>query len=405
MSTRSLLYHGFGLGTMDTLKTTYAEGTVTFHIRRPLDRQCCPCCHSPNFIRRGTKWRRLRHVPIGEKPVWLRVQLQRLKCRDCGELRFERLPFMDDAKRHTRAFARYVISLSEKMTVKDVAELLNVSWGLVRNIQERYLRQQVKKRKLGKLRYLAIDELAIGKGQTYVSVVLDLETGAVVYVGDGKSADSVRPFLRRLRRAGTQIEAVAADMANSYHLAVRESFPKAALVLDRFHVVKLMNDKLTDLRRDLQRETTHVLKQHALKGIRWLLLKRPENLDEERDEQQRLQEALELNQPLATAYYLKEDLGQLWEQGTREKAEAFLNSWIQTAQQSRIQVLKTMANTLSGYRNQLLAWYKHPISTGPLEGFNNKAQTMKRQAYGYRNIEFYKLKLLTLHEKKYALVG
>lgn len=405
MSTRSLLYHGFGLGTMEPQKTTFTGGAITLHIRRPLQRLCCSQCCGANVIRRGTKQRRLRHVPIGLKPVYLEVTVQRLQCRDCGQLRYEQLPFMLPLKRYTRRFADYVIALSQRMTVKDVADALGVSWGLVRTIQETHLRQALKKQELKSLRYLAIDELAVGKGHKYVSVVLDLESGAAVFVGDGKKAEAVEPFLQRLKRSGAQIEAVAMDMAASYHLAVSKVFPDAAKVLDRFHVMKLMNEKLSDLRRDLQRETQHVLKKEVLKGTRWLLLKRPDNLVDERNERQRLNEALELNQPLATAYYLKEDLGQFWQQGSKRQARQFLGSWIATALASGIQVLKTMATSLKTHRNQLLAWYDHPISTGPLEGFNNKAQTMKRQAYGYRNRDFYKLKLRTLHLKKYALVG
>ena len=405
MSTKSLLYHGFGLGTIEPMKTTYKSGIITFHVRRPLDRLCCPCCHSPDVIRRGTTQRELHHIPIGLKPVKLMVSLQRLMCRDCKQLRYEKLPFMLPHKRYTRRFADYVIALSKLMTVKDVAQSLGVSWGLVRSIQETHLHQSLKKRPLKHLRHLAIDELAIGKGHKYVSVVLDLESGAAVYVGEGKGAEAVAPFLARLKRMGAKIEAVAMDMASSYHLAVSDNFPKAAKVLDRFHVVKLMNEKLTKLRRDLYNEATHALGKHVLKGSRWLLLKRPENLSEKRQERQRLEDALELNKPLATAYYLKEDLRQFWEQESLADAKAFLGKWIATALASGIAVMKTMAKTLRSYRNQLFAWYEHPISTGPLEGFNNKAQTMKRQAYGYRNIDFYKLKLLTLHQKKYALVG
>lgn len=405
MSTRSLLYHGFGLGTMEPMKTTFDQGEITLHVRRARERLCCPCCHSANVVLRGTMERRLRHVPIGLKAVFVQVTIQRLACRDCGQLRYEQLPFMLGHKQYTRRFAEYVIALSACMTVKDVATLLNVSWGVVRAIQEGHLRRQLKRQDLHALRHLAIDELAIGKGHRYVSVVLDLESGAAVYVGDGKGAEAVAPFLRRLKRSGVTIEAVAMDMASSYHLAVSETFPEAAKVLDRFHVIKLMNEKLTALRRDLFREADHMLNKHVLKGIRWLLLKHPENLVEECGEKQRLHDALTLNKPLAIAYYLKEDLGRFWQQGTKKKAKQFLETWIASALASGIRHLRTMANTLKRYRNQLLAWYDHPISTGPLEGFNNKAQTMKRQAYGYRNIDFYKLKLRTLHMKKYALVG
>ena len=142
-----------------------------------------------------------------------------------------------------------------------------------------------------------------------------------------------------------------------------------------------------------------------LKGTRWLLTRPPENLDPDRDETKKLLDALEFNQPLAVAYCMKEDLRMFWKQGNAEADERHLGIWMERAEHSGITVLKTMARTLGMCRQGLLNWCLHPISTGPLEGFNNKAQTMKRQAYGYRNMDFFKLKLRPRHLKKYALTG
>lgn len=181
--------------------------------------------------------------------------------------------------------------------------------------------------------------------------------------------------------------------------------PQATLVFDRFHVMKLFNDKLSNLRRDLYREATDMLHKEVLKGTRWLLLKRPEHLDPRRDERARLDEALRLNQSLATAYYLKEDLAEVWEQEDQETAQAFLMDWILQAEASGIRMLRQFAKTLRAHAWQILAWYEFPISTGPLEGTNNKIKTMKRQAYGFRDQEFFKLKVYAIHESRYALVG
>jgi len=143
----------------------------------------------------------------------------------------------------------------------------------------------------------------------------------------------------------------------------------------------------------------------VVKGIRWLLLKRSENLDEAKNERQRLQVALELNAPLATGYYLKEDLGQLWEQPNKEIASRFLDGWLARALAANISLITTFARTLKQHRQGILAYYDYPITTGPLEGVNNKIKTLKRQAYGFRDIDFFKLRILGLHETKYALVG
>ncbi len=405
MSTRSELYHCFGLGVVECTKTDYSAGKTMFHVRHPRERIVCPVCHGPDIRCRGTVERTFRLVPIGGRPTFAVFSVQRVECLECGIVRQEHLPFAEPYRRYTRSFARYALELSRIATVKDVATHLGVSWGLVREIQQQALEKEVRTMRLDSLRRIGIDELAVGKGHRYVTVVIDLDSGAVVFVGDGKGAESVKPFLRKLKNKGVMIEAVAMDMGRAYPLAVAELFPGVDLVYDRFHVIKLMNEKLTVLRREMHREARDKLQKDVLKGSRWLLLKNPENLSDERDERRRLQEALALNEPLATAYYMKEELRQFWCQQSEDRAAALLESWIRRAQLSGISVLKTMAKTLQSCRRGLLNWYRHPISNGPLEGLNNKAQTMKRQAYGYRNIEFYKLKLMTLHQKKYALVG
>jgi transposase len=255
------------------------------------------------------------------------------------------------------------------------------------------------------LRYLAVDEIAVKKGHRYVTIVLDLDSGAVIFVGDGKGADALKPFWKRLRHSRAEVRAVAIDMSPAYMSAVVEHLPKATIVFDHFHVVKLFNDRLSDLRRDLYREARDQLQKDILKGTRWLLLKNPGNLDEKKGEKERLEAALRMNEPLYTAYYLKEDLREVWNQPSRKQAEKILDEWLRKASSSEIPMLKTMAKTLSAYRSGILAYYDFPISTGPLEGTNNKIKTMKRQAYGFRDMEFFKLKIMALHETKYALVG
>jgi len=239
---------------------------------------------------------------------------------------------------------------------------------------------------------------------------LDLQTGRVVFVGEGKGADALRPLWRRLQASGAKVEAVAMDMSQAYIAAVQDNLPNAAIVFDRFHVVKLYNEKLSDLRRELYREAVDQLGKDVLKGARWLLLTNAENLGHEAPDNDRkikahLQEVLRQNQPLATAYYMKEDLGQLWEQPDKLKAEAFVDHWTRRAEASGIRMLKRFANTLRAHRTGLLNDYDYAITTGPVEGINNKIKTLKRQAYGYRDTEFLKLRILGIHETKYALVG
>ena len=194
-------------------------------------------------------------------------------------------------------------------------------------------------------------------------------------------------------------------MSPAYIFAANEALPRAVHVFDRFHVVKLFNDRLADLRREVQRTTEKIEHKELLKGTLWLLLKNPENLDHKRREPRRLAQALRINQPLATTYYMKEDLRQLWEQPSKRIAKRFLDDWIIEAEASGIKMLRKFSQTMRLHRKGLLAWYDCPISTGPLEGTNNKIKTMQRQAYGFRDQEFFRLKIFALHQSTYALVG
>jgi len=291
------------------------------------------------------------------------------------------------------------------MTIRDVAVHLGVDWDTIKEIQRRDLRRRFAKPKLKHLRHIAIDEIAAAKGHRYLTVVLDLDSGAVVVVGDGKGAAALKPFWKRLRPSGAKIAAVAMDMAAGYRGAVATNLPKATIVFDHFHVVKLFNDKLSDLRRELHREATDVLQKQVLKGTRWLLLKNAGNLDEERAEKKRLEEALALHKTLATASSMKEDLRQLWEQPGKRFATVFLDGGIRRATASGIRMLQQMAATLAAYRSGLLASYDVMITRGPLEGTNHTIKTRKRQAYGFRDREFFKLKILAIHETRSELVG
>ena len=365
----------------------------------------CPECKSRSVIRKGTVVRRFKTIPIGLKPVFIELAIQRIECFTCGIVRQVKLGFADMRRTYTRSFKRYVLALCRHMTIQDVANHLGVGWDLVKDILKRRLWQRFKRPKLGHLERIAIDEISIGKGHRYLTVVLDLHSGAVVFVGDGKGSDALIPFWKRLKKSEADIKAVAIDMSPAYIVAVFENLPKAAIVFDRFHVMKLFNDRLSDLRRHMQREAEGPLQIKVLKGTRWLLLKNPENLNNEKDEAARLKKALELNTPLSMAYYLKEDLRQFWNQKSKTEAEAYLAAWIAKARSSKVAMLMKMANTLAGHRYGLLAYFDHPISTGPLEGTNNKIKTLQRQAYGFRDKEFFKLRILGLHESRYALVG
>ena len=284
MST-SLLYHAWGIRGYEHVRTVSEKGTTCFRIEQFEDTFCCVQCGCQKVQKAGTVVRRFRSLPIGGRPVMLELCVQRLWCPDCGHTCQAAITFADPKRSYTRSFERYVLALSACMTIKGVARHLGVGWDLVKDIQKRNLLHRFAGPKLKHLRHIAIDEICIGHGHRYLTVVLDLDRGAIVFVGQGKGADALKPFWERLKASHARIKAVATDMSAAYTQAVREHLSKAIHVFDHFHVIKLFNDKLSDLRREVQREAESKLqKKKVLKGTRWLLLKNPENLNPERNE-------------------------------------------------------------------------------------------------------------------------
>jgi transposase len=405
MSSHQWLYPIFQFRGYRVTQVETDEKRLLVHVEPQPHKVCCPQCGGRDVIRRGQQVRWFRNLPVGGDCTWLLATLPRVECRTCQIVRQIRSGLAEERRTYTRSFARYVLELSQYMTIKDVAEHLGVSWDIVKDIQKRHLERHYAKPALQNVRQIAIDEINIGRGYRFLTLVLDLDSGAILFVGKGKKAESLRPFWRRLRAAKARVKAVAIDMSPAYQQAVTQHLPEATVVFDRFHVVKLLNHKLTQLRRQLYRQARDDLHKKVLKGTRWLLLKNPDHLDPVKGEPGRLRQALRLNESLATAYYLKEDLRQIWEQLGKFPARMKLLDWYHQAMDSGIRVLQDFARTLLAHADGILAWYDYPISTGPLEGTNNKIKTLNRQHYGLRDGDFFTLKLYQLHEAKYALVG
>ena len=288
------------------------------------------------------------------------------------------------------------------MTLSDVAELTLLSWDTVKHIVKTHLAKDYGKPFLKGVRYLGIDEIHLGKKSRYYTIVIDLEDGRILWAKPGRGGAALRGFWRRLRLAKAKIRAVATDMSAAYWSAVLEHLPDAALVFDKFHIIKLMNERLDDLRRQMVREAEGPWKLR-IKGTRFLLLRNPENLQE--DQIPKLDEALQLNEPLLLGWYLKEELRELWNQPSRQKMAAFLKDWCQKAEQTTIGQLIKMAKTLRTHASGILSYSQHPITSGKLEGINNKIKTLTKRSYGFHDENFFILKLLSLHHSRYKLAG
>lgn len=406
MST-SLLYHAFGVRGYRYLRTYYESGTVTFVVEPKKAK--CPRCGWCHVVKHGHRWRRLRTVPIGRRPVFVEVKVPRVQCCSCNTFGEIDPPFADPRVTYTHALARYAADLCRVTTMQAAANFTGLSWDIVKSIEKKRLQKLYDRPCLRDVRYVAVDEIAVRRGHRYMTIVADLDTGRILHAAEGKDGAALVPFLKRLRRRRKPVKAIAMDMSAAYAAAVREVLPAVPIVFDRFHVVKLMNDHLDELRRAHVRDTA---KAHGklVKGVRYLVLMGAEKLDEyearKPGSKARLQQALAVNEPLSKGYYLKEKLRLLWDEPDRDSAGRLLSEWCAEADVSGIRELKRMAKTVASHRSGILAYFDHDgITSGPLEGINNKIKTVKRMAYGYRDDEFFKLKLLGLHEARYRLVG
>ena len=288
------------------------------------------------------------------------------------------------------------------MTLSDVAELTLLSWDTVKGIVKRHLAKDYGKPALRGVRFLGIDEIHLGQKQRFYTIVIDLEDGRILWAKPGRGKAALRSFWPRLRLAQAKIQAVAIDMSGAYWSAVLEHLPEAALVFDKFHIIKLMNERLDDLRRQMVREAEGPLKL-KIKGTRFLLLRRPQNLTGAQIP--KLDEALRLNEPLLLSWYLKEELYELWNQSSRKQMEAFLKEWCDKASQTGIGQIIKMAKTLRTHLSGILAYADHPITSAKLEGINNKIKTLTKRSYGFHDENFFILKLLSLHHARYKLLG
>ena len=191
-------------------------------------------------------------------------------------------------------------------------------------------------------------------------------------------------------------------MSTSYTSAVKEILPDIPIVFDRYHVMALMNRQIDDLRREIQRSLNDEEKK-SFKGKRFLLLKNYDNVLD--DDRANLDALLQANAPLYEIHTMKEQLRLYWEQHNKKEAVMFLTQWLLDAMKSKVGQLRNIASTLIDHIHGMIHYYPHRITNGLLEGLNNKIKTMKRQAYGFRDMAYFTLRLYDLHTTRYAFRG
>lgn len=393
----SFLYHAWGLYTLECTREEYKGNTIILHVQTKERIKTCPRCGKRHLVKNGYRTRDFIGLPIGGKKVLIRMKVQRYKCRVCDYDQQEGIPFATGSRSYTHRFAKYVVDLLRGMTLQDVSNHLGVSWDTVKEIHSTYLERHYSPPSLEGVENIGIDEFAVRKGHVYKTIVVDLDSGRVLYVGDGKGADALAKFWRKVKRKDIKIKHVATDLSAAFIASVMENCPEAVHVFDHFHVVKLMNEKLDDIRRKVYSMEKDVNKRKVLKGTRYLLLGNGADIFD-KQHKTRLDNALAMNEPLSKAYYLKEQLRRIWMQPVKSMGEDVFDDWVRQAEQSKIPQLQKMAVTMRAYKTGILAWYDCHLSTGKVEGINNKIKVMKRNAYGFRDDRYFILRLYALHD-------
>lgn len=291
--------------------------------------------------------------------------------------------------------AESVARLCRHVSIKRVAEFFGLHWNTVKAIDKRYLREKLGSIDLEGVTMLAMDEFALHKGQRYATVIVDPTVKRVLWVGKGRRREDIRPFFELLGAEGRAgIKAVAMDMSGPFEAEVRHQCPNAEIVFDLFHVAAKYGREVIDrVRRAEARRLKHDKPAWRLvRGTKWLLLKNRDNLKSPR-QHYHLKQLLAANKDLMCVYLLKDDLKQLWRQNQSWQAHMAWQDWFQRAMQSGIKPLITFAKRLKRYRNGIIAHAKWPLHTSLIEGINNKIKVIKRLAYGFRDDEYFFLKI------------
>ena len=391
-------WEGYRVAAVERFEVAEAGGRSRVWIAlQPKDDRSLRCgrCGSVAAMVHDTVERWVRDLPLFDADTWLQVWRCRVWCGECGGPKLERLDWLEPYARVTQRLAESVARMCQVLPLKHVAEYFCLGWDQVKAIDKAYLARTLGPVDLTGVDVIAMDEFAIHKGHRYATVVVEPHLRRVLWVGRGRGRADVRPFFDQLGEEGRQrLRAVAMDMNPAYELEVQERCPQAEIVYDLFHVVAKYGREVIDRVRVDEANRLHHDRtaRKVIKGSRWLLLRNRENLKRPED-RVKLKELLQANRKLLTVYVLKDDLKQLWKYRYAGAAYRFWKSWYSRAVRSRVKPLVAFAKRLKPYLPGILAHCRWPLHTSVIEGINNKIKVIKRMAYGFRDDEYFFLKL------------
>jgi transposase len=344
---------------------------------------CSACLRRARHVydHRPRTW---RHLDFGGMEVTLRYRQRRVDCRRCDGVHTELVPWAEPDSRFTRDFEDQAAYLAQAVDRTTASKTLRVAWRTIGQIVERVVARLGPTDRLGALEHIGIDELSYRRHHEYITVVVDHVTRKVVWAAEGKSAATVDRFFKDLGpERAAKLRTVTMDMSSAYIEAVTRGAPQAQIVFDRFHVQRMAQGAVDQVRRDQVRLLAGSDDAKILKKTRWALLKNPWNLTAV--EGDKLVEVQRTNRPLYRAYLLKETLAAIFDRRQVNVAREKFIEWCGWAARSRLAPFKKLAKTIRRHLDGILAFIATGLSNGPIEGLNGKIRTITRRAYGFHS--------------------
>ena len=324
--------------------------------------------------------------------------MRRIQCRHCGAVKQERLDFLADNSRYTRRFAREVGRRCRDASLKDVARALHLDWHTVKELEKEYMQEQLRRAGEPRPKVIGIDEVSVRKGQQYRIIVSDLlRRQPIWFDGPDRSQASMERFYQWLGpKRCNNIELAVMDMWEPFAAATVKHAPGAAILYDKFHVVQHLNEALDEVRRNEYARLESDRERRFIKGQRYTLLTRRANLSYRG--RRALKLLLRANRRLHVAYLLKESFDRLWDYRSEGGARAFFWSWQESLRWQRLKPYEKFVQLVLRHWDGIAAWCRltHKLSLGYVEGLNNKVRVIQRRAYGLRDEEYLRLKVLTM---------
>ena len=308
----------------------------------------------------------------------------------------ERLEFLADNPLYTKRFAHYVGRRCQQATIKDIAKELGLDWGTVKTLEMQYMRAQLAKAEMPGPKAIGIDEISVRKGHTYRIVVSDLIRKRPIWFGgvDRKESSMMMFYDTLGERKTRSIRLAVMDMWKPFRNATMARAPQAAILFDKFHIISHLGDALDKVRRAEYARLTGK-DRRFIKGQKYTLLSNRENLSLEGKKSLKL--LLAANKRLNTAYLLKESFGQLWDYKSEAWARRFFENWRASLKWQRLKPYEKFAEMIEHHWDGIAAYCKpeNKVPLGFVEGLNNKIRVLQRRAYGLRDEEYLRLKILT----------